>query len=108
MKTLILTTAFWVAIVMTAPVFAANQNYNNGKSSTSDANNSDAMIEGTITNVDPMSETVTIKENASGMSRTFTNAKKNELQSLKQGDKVKIKPQANDPSKAQKIEKNNS
>jgi hypothetical protein len=65
---------------------------------------SDMVVRGTAIAVDPDTQSITVADYITGGNRTFA-AQKGSLNDIKPGDRVNVTPQHDDPSRAQKIEK---
>jgi hypothetical protein len=85
---------------MSGASYQAGQSGQASGSATMDA----SSIKGSVSSLDQQAESITIKESSSGAERTFK-AAKDELQDIKAGDQVSITPKQDDPSSAEKVEK---
>lgn len=88
MKRLIVALYLLVAVAVAGPAFAGAP-----------------AVTGTVVEVDAANASVTITETETGLDRTYTDAKRSDLESLKPGDTVSVTAQSSDSSKAEKVQK---
>lgn len=80
-----------------------------GQDQASDPNApAEPIVRGTVVELDPQTETITVTDFVSGDDKTFVVARQADLQDIKAGDTVNVTPQQGNPNKAQKVEKDRS
>lgn len=108
MKNLIRTFSFLLimglALTLSGNASAQFSQSNPGSTTGTTITDAGAPVEGTVTTVDPVAGVIIITETASGTDQTFT-ASQEDLRDVQPGDRVRLTPDKNDSSTAEKVEK---
>ncbi len=112
MKNLIIKGLFLLALGITLPALAAYNDTSSSSDSTSNTATSNPggsdtspVVHGVIVSVDSEGGNFVVTDAVSGSQQTYTANNKSDLKDLKNGDKVTITTQKDNPNNAKKVEK---